>query len=286
MAVKLIVGTADELMEILDRRRRQLIGVGQGQVGAGRAIQIGEAGDIGGRRNLATRLSMTPQSRSQFLPMPPPRFQTFQDSHAYTCRFPETERAASAFSAVPRNGLLIQTAQEQNRGRFRRQVELRGTTALPRVPADFLPPAAARKRLAALHIKGKGQPQRPVHLKARRDRPAISATRSSRNFSTPARARRLVHNDHGARGHVAQPLETVAERRGNEPHDEKRQSQFGKPQKTGISGTTGMASTTRSTFRSTACQARIGWPWIVTTRMRRARLPGVWPFHTASSRPP
>ena len=127
-----------------------------------------------------------------------------------------------------KNCLLIQTAQEQVVVRVRRQFEL-PAQRLAQMPADFLPPGP-RKHLAALHVQGKGQTQRPLHLKTRRDRcSAICVTRSSRNFSTPAS--RAVWSTTTIVPAAMSPsrwkrsLSDAAMK----PHDEKRPSQLERP---------------------------------------------------------
>ena len=295
VAIELIVGTADELVEILDRRRRQLISVGQGQVGTGRAIQIGEAGNTRGRRQLAPRAFHDPAKLLQFLPMPaaamPSAPRLSCDTCRFRCRCSQTglnhrfrrrcsQTALGRRCRCAKKCLLVQTAQEQVVIGVRRQVEL-PAQRLAQVAADFLPPRP-RKHLAALHVEGKGQPQRPPHLKTRRDRLRDLRDATSRNFNTPAKRAFCSTTTI-----VPAAMSPSRWKRSLSDVEMNPTTHSGRPNSEDVasSGASGMASTARRTFRSTACQARIGWPWIVTTRMRMTRLPSVWPFHVRLQQP-
>ena len=132
---------------------------------------------------------------------------------------PKVARRPCLRSPNSPESLLIQTAQEQIVIGIRRQVEP-PAQRLAQMPADFLPPRP-RKHLAALHVEGKGQPERPVHLKTRRDRLRHLRDPLVAELQHAGQTRRLVHDNHRARSHVAQPLEAVVQRRGNEPHRRK-----------------------------------------------------------------
>ena len=74
-AVELIVGSAHELVQVLDRVRRQLIGVGQSQIGTGGPVEPGKPGDgLGAQRLFRLALHLGAQLL-QLLPIAAPRLE-------------------------------------------------------------------------------------------------------------------------------------------------------------------------------------------------------------------
>ena len=68
---------SDQPVQVLHRVGRQLVGVGQGQVGAGRPVQGGEAGHARGTERLLLTVAQILAEQIEFLPVAAAGFRSF-----------------------------------------------------------------------------------------------------------------------------------------------------------------------------------------------------------------